>query len=178
MSSISSKDIKREFAKSTLGIAGITIIAILITISIIAVITIPASTFQEWNNPEKWLGYPKTSIPIWVNYFTEEKTPEHKILEPEMFQSNSGNVYLSSQQFLVNFEFDDFPSDFVYEFQTKYTDSHLITVDIFRPDGKEINLLTTSLPYSKDETVYKQRIFSTDKMIKNNLMMKEKEKDF
>ena len=173
MSSISGEDIKREFAKSTLGIAGITIIAILITISIIAVITIPASTFQEWNNPEKWLGYPKTSIPIWVNYFTEEKTPEHKILEPEMFQSNSGNVYLSSQQFLVNFEFDDFPSDFVYEFQTKYTDSHLITVDIFRPDGKEINLLTTSLPYSKDETVYKQRIFSTDKMIKNNLMMKE-----
>ena len=173
MSSIHSEDIKREFAKSTLGMAGITIIAILITISVIAVITIPASTFQEWNNPEKWLSYPKTSIPIWVNYFTEEKTPEHKILEPEMFQSNSGNVYLSSQQFLVNFEFDDFPSDFVYEFQTKYTDSHLITVDIFRPDGKEINLLTTSLPYSKDETVYKQRIFSTDKMIKNNLMMKE-----
>ena len=56
MSSISSEDIKREFAKSTLGIAGITIIAILITISIFAVVTIPASTFQEWNNPDKWLG--------------------------------------------------------------------------------------------------------------------------
>ena len=56
MSSVSSEDIKREFAKSTLGIAGIAIIAVLITISIVAVITIPASTFQEWNNPEKWLG--------------------------------------------------------------------------------------------------------------------------
>ena len=173
MSSISSEDIKREFAKSTLGIAGISILVLLITISIIAVITIPVSTFQEWNNPEKWLSYPKTSIPIWVNYFTEEKIPEHKILEPEMFQSNSGNVYLSSQQFLINFEFDDFPSDFVYEFQTKYSNSHLITVDILRPDGKEINLLTTSLPYSKDETIYKQRIFSTDKMIKKNLTMEE-----
>ena len=153
MSSISGEDIKREFAKSTLGIAGITIIAILITISIIAVITIPASTFQEWNNPEKWLGYPKTSIPIWVNYFTEEKTPEHKILEPKMFQNNSGNVYLSSQQFLVNFEFDDFPSDFVYEFETKYSNSYLVSVNLLRPDDIEINLLTTSLPFSEDEII-------------------------
>jgi peptide/nickel transport system permease protein len=173
MSSISSEDIKREFAKSTLGIIGISIIVVLITVSIIAVTTIPVSTFQEWNNPEKWLDYPKTSIPIWVNYFTHEKIPEHEILEPEVFQSNSDNVYLSSQQFIVNFEFDDFPSDFVYEFQTKYSNSHLITINLLRPDGEEINLLTTSLPYSKDETVYKQRIFSTDKMIKKNLMMEE-----
>ncbi len=173
MSSISSEDIKREFAKSTLGIIGISIIVVLITVSIITITVIPVSTFQEWNNPEKWLGYPKTSIPVWVNYFTYEKIPEHKILESELFQSNSDNVYLSSQQFIVNFEFDDFPSDFVYEFQTKYSNSHLITINLLRPDGEEINLLTTSLPYSKDETVYKQRIFSTDKMIKKNLMMEE-----
>ena len=60
MSSVSSADIKREFSKSVLGIIGILIIISLITVSIIAAITIPASTFQEWNNPEKWLNYPKT----------------------------------------------------------------------------------------------------------------------
>ena len=64
MSSVSSADIKREFSKSVLGIIGILIIISLITVSIIAAITIPASTFQEWNNPEKWLEYPKTSVPI------------------------------------------------------------------------------------------------------------------
>ena len=85
MSSVSTEDIKREFAKSILGITGIVIIATLITISVIAAVTIPPSTFQEWNNPEKWLNYPKTSIPIWANYLTAEKTPEHKILEPEIF---------------------------------------------------------------------------------------------
>ncbi len=172
MSSIPTEDIKREFAKSVLGMTGIAIITILIAISLIAVITIPASTFQEWNNPEKWLDYPKTSIPIWVNYLTVEKTPEHKIIEPDVFQSNSGHVFLTSQQFHVNFEFDDFPSDFVYEFETRYTDSHLISVNLLRPDGIEINLLTTSLPFSEIETLYKQRIFSTDEMIKKNLIMK------
>ena len=164
--------IKREFKKSILGITGILIISGLIIISIIAAITIPQSTFQEWNNPEKWLQYPKTSIPIWANYFTSEKIPEHKILEPQIYQSDSNNVYLTSQQFLVNFEFDDFPSDFVYEFETEYSNAHIISVSIIRPDNVEINLLTTSLPYSEDSTIYKQRIFSTDEMIKKNLLMR------
>ena len=172
MSSVSTEDIKREFKKSILGITGILIISGLIIISIIAAITIPQSTFQEWNNPEKWLQYPKTSIPIWANYFTSEKIPEHKILEPQIYQSDSNNVYLTSQQFLVNFEFDDFPSDFVYEFETEYSNAHIISVSIIRPDNVEINLLTTSLPYSEDSTIYKQRIFSTDEMIKKNLLMR------
>jgi len=172
MSSIPTEDIKREFAKSVLGMTGIAIITVLIAISLIAVITIPASTFQEWNNPEKWLDYPKTSIPIWVNYLTIEKTPEHKIIKPEILQSNSDHVFLTSQQFHINFEFDDFPSDFVYEFETRYSDSHLISVNLLRPDGIEINLLTTSLPFSEVEILYKQRIFSTNEMIKKNLIMK------
>ena len=172
MSSLSTDEIRHEFGKSLLGITGIIIISSLVMVSVITVITIPASTFQEWNNPEKWLDYPKTSIPIWVNYFTTEKTPEHKIIVPNVIQSNSDNVYLISQQFFVNFEYDDFPSDFVYEFETKYSNSHLVSVNLVRPDGIEVHLLTTMLPFSENETVYKQRIFSTDAMIKKNIMMK------
>ncbi len=92
MSSVSKADIKREFAKSRLGITGLSILGILIAVSVIAIISVPTSTFQDWNNPEKWLGFPKTSIPIWVNYFTSEKIPEHKILESETFQSNSNEI--------------------------------------------------------------------------------------
>ena len=172
MSSLSTDDIKHEFGKSVLGITGLIIISSLIMISVITAITVPASTFQEWNNPEKWLDYPKTSIPIWVNYFTLEKIPEHKIITPNVIQSNSDNVYLVSQQFFVDFEYDDFPSDFVYEFKTRYTNSHLVSVNLIRPDGIVMHLLTTTLPFSENETIYKQRIFSTDAMIKKNIMMK------
>jgi peptide/nickel transport system permease protein len=172
MSSLSTDDIKHEFGKSVLGITGLIIISSLIMISVITAITVPASTFQEWNNPEKWLDYPKTSIPIWVNYFTLEKIPEHKIITPNVIQSNSDNVYLVSQQFFADFEYDDFPSDFVYEFKTRYTNSHLVSVNLIRPDGIVMHLLTTTLPFSENETIYKQRIFSTDAMIKKNIMMK------
>ena len=171
MSNISTGEIRHEFAKSALGLIGISIIIVLVSVSAITAITIPASTFQEWNNPEKWISYPKTSIPLWVNYFTVEKIPEHKILSPQIFQTNSDNIQLTSEQFLVNFEFDDFPSDFVYEFEVKYSDSYLLSLNVLRPDGLMLNLLTTTLPFSENETVYNQRIFSTDEMIKKNILM-------
>ena len=50
MNNISMSDLKREFAKSILGMIGIGIICVLIGVSVIAAITIPDSTFQEWNN--------------------------------------------------------------------------------------------------------------------------------
>jgi len=52
-----------------MGIAGITILSILILTSIFTMVLIPIETFQEWNNPGSWITYPKTAIPVWVIYF-------------------------------------------------------------------------------------------------------------
>ena len=99
MSSISPQEIKQEFLKSKTGIAGIIILSSLIIISIIAIITIPIETFQEWNNPEKWISYPKVATPIWVNLFMIEKIPEHEILDSPNIQTNSnGELFLTSHQ--------------------------------------------------------------------------------
>ena len=68
LSSVSTQEIKKEFLKSKLGLTGVFILSGLILISIITILVIPASTFQEWNNPEKWISYPKTSVPSWVNF--------------------------------------------------------------------------------------------------------------
>src|SRR3990172_2026742 len=64
-----------------MGIAGIGILVILIAISIGAAVIIPVETFQQWNNPQNWIFYPKTAIPSWINLFMFEKIPEHKILD-------------------------------------------------------------------------------------------------
>ena len=80
-SSITLGEIRQEFFKSKMGIAGIVILAILISISVITLLAIPLQTLQEWNNPESWISNPKTAVPIWVNLFLTEKIPEHKILE-------------------------------------------------------------------------------------------------
>ena len=169
MSNISTNEIKREFLKSKLGLMGIFILCTLILVSITTISVIPVSTFQEWNNPEKWISYPKTSVPSWVNFLSSEKIPEHKIINAKVFESQSDGIFLTSQQFGVYFEYDDFPSDFIFETKTKYSDSHLIQIKVIRPDGITLELLSTSLPHTDDETIHNQRYFSTDSMIKKNL---------
>ena len=169
MSSVSTQEIKKEFLKSKLGLTGVFILSGLILVSIITISVIPASTFQEWNNPEKWISYPKTSVPSWVNFLSSDKIPEHKIINAEVFQSQENEIFLTSQQFGVSFEYDDFPSDFIFEMKTKYTDSHIVQIKVIRPDGITLELLSTSLPHSDNETIHNQRYFSTDNMIKKNL---------
>ena len=91
MSIKTSNDIKNEFLKSKIGITGILILLVLITISVFAVVSTPSSTFQDWNNPEKWITYPKTSVPSWINLFILEKIPEHKIFESENITAELNN---------------------------------------------------------------------------------------
>ena len=89
MSNITPQEIKQEFVKSKMGIVGITILSILVITSVMAIISIPIETFQEWNNPGNWISNPKVAIPIWVNMFMIEKTPEHKILENPNIEKTS-----------------------------------------------------------------------------------------
>ena len=179
MSSITPQEIKQEFLKSKMGIAGITILAILISISIIAIIAIPVETFQEWNNPGNWISNPKVAIPIWVNIFLTEKIPEHKILEnPNIEKITNAGIELTSHQFGFNFNYDDFPNDFIYEFSSKYSGSPLLEMSVIRPDGIKLDLLTTSLPHSSEKITHSERIFSTDHTIKKNLSLQSENFEF
>ncbi len=172
MSSISPQEIKQEFLKSKTGITGIIILSSLIIISVIAIITIPIETFQEWNNPEKWISYPKVATPVWVNLFMIEKIPEHKILDSPNIQTNSnGEVFLTSHQFGVNFDYDDFPNDFTYIFSSEYSGSPILEMSVIRPDGMKLELISTSLPHANSEIIHSERIFSTDSSIKKNLLL-------
>ena len=100
MSSVTSQEIIHEFLMNKIGIAGVIILTILIVISIVAISIIPVETFQEWNNPSNWISYPKVAVPVWMNFFTAEKIPEHKILEfPHIHSSSQGSISLTSHQF-------------------------------------------------------------------------------
>ena len=143
MSSVTSKEIKQEFLRSKIGIAGIIILIILVMTSILAIVIIPVDTFKEWNNPSNWISYPKVAIPAWANLFMSEKIPEHKILDsPSISYENSGKIFLVSHQFGINFDYDDFPNDFIYEFSTEYSGAPLLQMSVIRPDGIKLNLLS------------------------------------
>ena len=178
MSSITSTEIRQEFLKSKIGIAGIGILASLILISISAAIFIPVDTFKEWNNPGSWISFPKTSMPSWVNLFMFEKIPEHKIIDPFISSQKTDEISLISQQFNVNYEYDDFPNDFIYEFTAIYSGSPLLQVIVIRPDGTNLKILSTSLPYSEIETIHNDRVFSTDESIKKNISLQSDKFEF
>ena len=172
MSSVSPQEIKQEFIRSKIGIAGISILVILVSISIIAIAIIPVETFQEWNNPGNWISYPKVAVPVWVNYLQSEKIPEHLILDSPIISNNvQGEIIQSSHQFTVNYQYDDFPNDFIYEFTSSYKNSPLIQMSVLKPDGITLNLVSSSLPYSENLAIHQERIFSTDEMIKKNLFL-------
>ena len=125
MSSVSPTEIKREFMKSKIGLIGILILLSLVILSVVAITTIPIDTFKQWNNPGNWISYPKASAPIWVNYFMTQKIPEHLILDNPSTITKDDIISLTSHQFGVQYYYDDFPSDFIYEFSVEYSGSQL-----------------------------------------------------
>ena len=178
MSNVSSSEIKREFVKSKIGLIGIGILASLIILSMIAVITIPIDTFKQWNNPGSWISYPKTSVPVWVNYFTTEKIPEHLIMDKPTVITKEDVISLASHQFGIQYHYDDFPSDFIYEFNVEYSGSQLLQISVIRPDQSQILLLSRSLPHSDTKVVHHERIFSADNSIKKNIQIYFSEMEF
>ena len=179
MSNITFEEIKNEFLKSKIGIAGIIILLVLILISLAAIIFIPLDTFKEWNNPENWISLPKTALPAWVNFFILEKIPEHKIFnEPIEIKNSHNTISLTTHQFNFNYNFAQVPNDFIYEFSAKYSGSPLLQIMIIRPDGLQIQILSTSLPYSSKSTIHNERIFSTDDGIRKNLSLQSEKFSF
>ena len=171
MSAVPLNEIGQEFVRNKIGLVGIGILATLFIISAIAALTIPLETLKTWNNPESWLEFPKTALPVWVNLFLSEKIPEHKILtSSEDSLQSIEELTIFSQQFSVVYEFADFPNDFIYEFTAKYSGSPLLQISVIRPDGMTVELLSRSLPYLKS-AVHHERVFSTDCAIKKNLFL-------
>ena len=171
MSSINSPEIRREFVKSKVGLIGIGILVSLIILSMVSAITIPVETFKQWNNPSSWISYPKTSVPVWVNYFAGEKIPEHLILNNPITITKDDVISLASNQFGIQYNYDDFPSDFIYEFDVEYSGSHLLQISVIRPDQSEILLLSKTLPYSDTIITHHEQIFSADSSIKKNIQI-------
>ena len=171
MSSIDSSELKREFMKSKTGLIGIGILSSLVIVSLIAATTIPIDTFKQWNNPNSWISYPKAAMPIWLNYFLEDKIPEHIIIENPSTITKKDVISVTSHQFTIEYMYDDFPNDFIYEFSAEYSDSPLLQISVIRPDQNKMLLLSTSLPYSNEKITHHERIFSTDDSVRKNVQI-------
>ena len=167
--SFSAKEIWKEFARSNTALVGMGIIAVLACMSIFAFVAVPAETFREWNNPSSWLAYPKSALPVWVNYFLQQKIPEHLILKPHEYRVGSGTGSVTTDVFTTDYGYDSFPSDFIYQFTATYRGSPLLQLTVTRPDGVRSVLMSESLPQSVNGSAFDGMLFSADSSVRKNL---------
>ena len=161
----------REMLGTKSGKIGIAMLLALVALSVSVLASTPIDTLQEWNDPSVWLDRPKSAMPAWVNVLPiGERMPEHIILHGIAADATSHDgIYAAVQNFVIEYDYDGFPSDIIYEYAASYTGSPLLKINVERPDGENIMLYADSLPYSNEMVHHTERIFSADPAIKSNL---------
>src|SRR2546428_13546434 len=106
-------DFLSKFRRLKSGIAGITILFLLISISAYAAAAVPLDSFRQWNNPNYWIKYPKSAMPAWTNIFASKKQPEHLIMDNAIVTNGfDQGVKTITHTYKFAFNYDLFPKDF------------------------------------------------------------------
>ncbi|MGQ0771924.1 MAG: ABC transporter permease [Nitrososphaerota archaeon] len=165
-------ELKAGFLKSKIGLVGIGILVCLILVSVLTPIFVPLETYKQWNNPASWTSFPKSALPSWVNFFSEKKIPEHQVVDAAqtILQQNDA-MFVAAQRFETDYDYDYFPNDFLFQYTAEYENSPVLQIDVIRPDGVVLRLVSSSLPQSSHQVAYSDKIFSTSETIKKNLVL-------
>ncbi|MEM2655690.1 MAG: ABC transporter permease [Candidatus Bathyarchaeia archaeon] len=138
------QEMTNAILRSKAGIFGLSILIIMITLSILALIYVPFNIAKEWNNPMFWQRNPRLALPRWVNIFLEKKLPETIIVANESFRKYSYYLETAGLKYNVleakfSYEYQDFPSELRL---ILYVDAERILVDIkwLQPSGIDITL--------------------------------------
>ena len=171
--SLSKSQILKEFKRSKSGIAGLAILLGLFLITVYAVVSIPLTSFTQWNNPNFWIDRPQSAMPVWINLLGL-KVPEHLTMTSENADITDiieNGVRIETHSYELNFDYDSFPSDFMVTYSTGYGDIQpAVQVDVIRPDGNEFQIYFASLPPSQNlNNEFAATIFSTDRLIVDSL---------
>ncbi|MGB7675678.1 MAG: ABC transporter permease, partial [Nitrososphaeraceae archaeon] len=171
---ISGLNLIKHLIHSPAGLTGVAILIFLLSLSVYGLLFVPITAYSQWNNPLYWIDYPKTAAPAWTNIGFGPKSFEHVILNANV--ANITTDYIQgirtiSHRYSINIQSDSFPNDFMFTYSAKYNAiPPVILISVLRPDGEKFDLFYSALPASQGiNNTYSGRIFSTDKIIKQNL---------
>ncbi|MBS7635294.1 ABC transporter permease [Candidatus Bathyarchaeota archaeon] len=115
-----------------------------------------------WRAGEQyWLDNPRNAIPSWINVFSSKKSPETIIFDTQRPQHGVSKaiVQVSDRftrikiEFLLNYEYEDFPSELNLFLKSNYNKSSpQLSVHWVKPNGEDI-ILNSFLIY-KEDTYY------------------------
>src|SRR5919205_1125794 len=89
-------DFLNKFRRLKSGIAGVTILFVLIGISVYATAAVPLDSFRQWNNPNYWIKYPKSAMPAWTNLFSS-KLHRQILLQRGRDKTRSNDIFCKEQ---------------------------------------------------------------------------------
>lgn len=132
------------------AIAGLTIIAFLLLISVYALATIPYSeAIRLWRGgDEVWRTYPRNAQPAWINYFSATDKANTIILDSldendnvEKTVTQRGDNIDIKLVYTFDFDYDTFPQDLSLFFTAVYNEKQpFASMTWITPDGREIRI--------------------------------------
>jgi peptide/nickel transport system permease protein len=155
----------KELLRYPSAIFGLAIIALLIGVSIYAIVTIPyKEAVRLWRGGEGiWGQYPRNAPPAWTNLFKKQKVPETLFLSSEdgsaekVRTPGENNIDTTVMTYTFDYQFDTFPDDMSLFFKAKYDEKqpHL-SISWLTPAGESIRVAdfgsgrSKTYPFSQD----------------------------
>ena len=146
------------------GIVGLSLLALLLAISMYAIIAIPYNeAIRLWRGQEAmWIDNPRTAAPEWVEFFLGKKLPRTIRLDSRMQQAGVSKAAIDLPgtgmvkvliECRFKFDYDELPSELNVFFSSNYTghSAPLVRLVWRKPSGEEIELLRYSLRAPDDK---------------------------
>lgn len=156
------KAVVHEVTHSKSGLAGIIILAFILSISLSAVFS-PENVIEKWNDPQAWLDKPRLAAPEWTSFFTGGKPLKTIVVSPQDFRKdlqktgalNTTRVELRAR---ITYNYDSIPSELNLNLKVLSETRTLLTLSWVRPDGSSVTLLReVAEPGSKSIFAYRDR---------------------
>jgi peptide/nickel transport system permease protein len=151
------KNTFKEFLRYPSAIFGLVIIAVLIAISIYALVSLPYhKAITLWRAGEGiWYQNPKFAQPAWTNFFRKNKLPETIDLNTQngtapktIIPGDAMNEELITYTF--DYPYNDYPQGISIFFSAQYTTKEpFVAITWLTPDGRTINVASFSVGASE-----------------------------
>jgi peptide/nickel transport system permease protein len=140
------KQTVREVLGTKSGVFAISIIVVILSLSVAAILYMPFKVVEEWNNPLFWQGLPRLAAPSWVSPISGRRLPQTIVLSERDFLKYNYTVGLVGVKYITliadfDYTYDGFPSELSTVLRAEYAKNRpLIDLKLRRPDGLEVVL--------------------------------------
>jgi len=149
-------DFWSEYKRQKIGIAGIILLILIITIALIAPLIVPfPEGGDRWTDITYWEDNPTSVPPSWVNHFSTKKRPQTESVPGiNRTEVEMGNILCITLGFPYDHISDYPPSNLILHSHIEYRDPlkiPMITIELERPDGDHVLLLSRKITTSAQE---------------------------